>query len=204
MKKQILALVLAVVAANMLAGCSDDINIPAVIPGYITIQGELFSVSLTELDLSGRALDNSDIEPLRYMVNLTSLMLWGNRISDVSALAGLVSLTNVGLGDNRISDVSPLAGLTNLTRLTLGGNQISDVSALAGLTNLTFLILGDNQISDVSALAGLTNLTTLDLALNSEIDAEQIAALRAALPNTGIRIDPEQALSAGDYQLSVQ
>jgi len=91
-------------------GSNTEVN-----PATITIKGVEYSTDLTELALDSAELTDADIEPLKYMVNLTELSLWSNQISDISALAGLKNLTVLSLGDNRISDINPLAGLTNLT-----------------------------------------------------------------------------------------
>ena len=61
-------------------------------PDYITIRGIRYSTALTELDLSSHDLTDEDIEPLRYMVNLTWLHLRGNQISGLVALSSLTSL----------------------------------------------------------------------------------------------------------------
>jgi hypothetical protein len=156
------------------------IDVPYALPSappadYITIKGERYSTSLTELRLSG--LLGADIEPLRYMTNLTELWLTSTDISDISPLAELKNLKLLGLNINNISDISPLTGLTNLTLLDLGLNQISDISPLAGLTKLTKLGLGANNISDISPLAGLINLTFLDLGNNQISDISPLAGL---------------------------
>jgi len=156
---------------------------------YITIRGRQFSTELTWLNLERWHLEDYEIEPLRYMINLTSLDLNHNPISDLSPLAGLINLTELKLLDNTATDLTPLAGLINLTslelslrnfhdmdltpiigltgltrfRLSLGGNHIDDISPLADLTALTRLELWHNQISDLTPLAGLTNLRHLDL-----------------------------------------
>ena len=76
------------------------------IPDYITIRGRQFSTELAELSLMRwMDLEVYEIEPLRYMKNLTSL----------------------DLNYTAISDLSPLAGLTNLTELRLIGNELVDV-----------------------------------------------------------------------------
>ena len=123
----------------------------------------------TRVLLSNFALDNSALEALTSLVNVTMIFLEGNQISDISALAGLANLPYLMilvLQNNQISDVSPLANFANLTDLSLVGNQISDVRPLKGLTNLAFLMLGNNPLT-----------------------AEQIAELREALPNTQIFAD---------------
>jgi hypothetical protein len=151
---------------------------------YITIRDQHFCTSLTELLVLSTGLTNEDIEPLRYMTNLTSLILttilcqvgWEPEesfldvdidlnavITDISPLAGLTNLTDLTLMGNHILDISPLAELTNLTRLALNYNRISDLTPLAGLANLTNLLLEGNPISDLSPLTNLTNLEWLAL-----------------------------------------
>ena len=219
MKKRVFAIILAALTAVIAIGCSDDngentgseISDGIEIPEYITIQDEQFSTELTELNLSDRQLNNNDIEPLKYMVNLTELILGENEISDISALSGLTNLTTLVLQTNKISDISPLAGLVNLTVLMLPGNEISDISALSGLTNLDSLSLADNSITDLRPLAELKNLSMLYLLLNpfidvsplagltdlkylsllySQVSDEKIAELREALPYTQVHDDP--------------
>ncbi|MCL2409685.1 MAG: leucine-rich repeat domain-containing protein [Oscillospiraceae bacterium] len=161
-KKIIGTLAAALMLASLLSACSTDAP-----PAYITLRGEQISTEMTELDLNGMDLSNEEIVTLRYMVNLTSLLLAGNYISDLSPLAGLTNLTFLSLFENEISDLTPLTGLTNLATLMLDANQISDLTPLAGLYNLMFLGLESNQISDISPLAGLTNLAMMGLSDNS-------------------------------------
>ena len=176
------------------------------IPDYIVIQGRQFSTELTELNLMRWMLEDYDLTPLRYMINLTSLDLNHSGISDLSPLAGLINLAELRLMDNRATDLSPLAGLTNLTKLELsirnfddtdltpligltnltsfrlafGGfdvHPVRDISRLADLTALTRLDLWHNQISDLTPLAGLTNLRHLDLSNNPISDISPLANL---------------------------
>ena len=182
----------------------------------ITVKESIYDISMTQLTLGYLNLEDSDIESLKNMVNLTSLNLTYNQISDISALANLTGLMELHLGFNQIKDISALAGLKNLTNLQMPNNQINDISVVAGmnnltvlnltgnptlpdnkisdisvlseLTNLTELYLANNKISDISALTGLTNLTILNL-IDNPISEEQIAELRKALPYTKIFID---------------
>ncbi|MDR1217732.1 MAG: leucine-rich repeat domain-containing protein, partial [Oscillospiraceae bacterium] len=150
---------------------------PEATPEYITIQGEQYSTSLTELDLSWRKLTGDDIFLLRHMKNLTRLNLSANEIYDITPLAELTKLTSLGLSFNKISDLTPLSRLTDLTTLVLRTNLLSDLTPLAELTNLTYLDLSFTQISDVTPLAGLTNLTILDLGYNKIADITPLTEL---------------------------
>ena len=80
------------------------------------------------------------------LTKLTSLELWGNKISDIKPLSNLTNLTYLSLWRNQISDIKPLSNLTNLTSLDLTGNLISDIKPLSNLTNLTSLYLGENPL----------------------------------------------------------
>lgn len=179
---------------------------PEEIPDYITIGDMRFETSLTELNLQKQQLNNSDIEDLKYMKNLTILILNSNQISDISVLAGLTNLTHLYISNNQISDISALTGLTNLTGLGIYNNQISDISVLTGLTNLTELYIDGNPVKDISALAELKNLKGLALIYSEQISDinvlagltnlerlyletisdEQLSELEAILPNTNI------------------
>jgi Leucine-rich repeat (LRR) protein len=131
---------------------------------FITIKGVQYSTGLITLNLSGKGLTNADIQPLKYMTNLTSLYMDTNRISNLMPLSGLTKLRTLEVYRNQISNVAPLSGLTNLTRLSLQSNGfISDITPLSGLSNLTWLNLGGNGIRDLAPLSGLTNLQTLYL-----------------------------------------
>jgi len=114
---------------------STPVQPQAEIPDYITIQGQHFSTSITELDFgwsrSGVSyLTDEDIIPLKYMTNLTTLDLVNNQITDLSPLT---NLTNLRLNFNQITDISPLAGLTNLYHIMLDNNPFTDWSPLDNL-----------------------------------------------------------------------
>jgi internalin A len=132
-------------------------------------------INLTSLDLSWNPISN--VEPLRGLINLTSLGLRSNQISTVEPLRGLINLTSLDLNANRISNVEPLQGLINLRALDLFGNQISNVEPLRGLIHLTSLELSSNEISNVEPLRGLVNLESLDLKANLISDVEPLQGL---------------------------
>ena len=82
MKKHVMALVLVIVlAAAMITACQKG--------NSITIKDAQYSISLTELDLSGENLQDEDIAALESMTNLTALYLSKNQISNLTPLAGL-------------------------------------------------------------------------------------------------------------------
>ena len=58
------------------------------------------------------------------LTKLTSLELWGNKISDIKPLSNLTNLTYLSLRENKISDIKPLSNLTNLTEVDLTKNPL--------------------------------------------------------------------------------
>lgn len=108
----------------------------------------------------------SDISPLAYFTNLSSLEFNSNLISDLSPLSGLLKLKCVKVPFNQVADITPLTGLTQLEQLDLSNNQITDLSPLAGLDNLWGLSIGENPITDFSPLKDIyPNLTAKDFEL---------------------------------------
>jgi hypothetical protein len=93
-----------------------------------------------------------------------------------------VDVSGMGLTN---ADIEPLKYLTDVMVLSLGNNQITDISVLEDLVSLRHLILSFNQITDIAPLKFLTSITWLELTGNPINDSD-IAALRAALPNTAI------------------
>ena len=112
-------------------------------PEFVIIDGVRYCTSLTELNLSGNhrynpsiVLTENDIEPLRYMQNLTSLTIEWQSITDFSVISELESLTHLTLTGNGISDLSTIAGLENLTYLSLGYNKYRTLPRLVHYTIL--------------------------------------------------------------------
>jgi hypothetical protein len=87
------------------------------VPQYIIIKGTQYNTDLTNLDLFGLGLTNADIEPLKYMINLTTLNLTYNNITDFSSINGLVNLTTLFIPVGESTNLSSLSGLNNVTTL---------------------------------------------------------------------------------------
>lgn len=114
----------------------------------IKVKGVEYSVGLTELNLSGKKLENDDIKILSKMTNLRSLDLSNNNISDISALGGLTNITYLNLDNNKISDISAIENIKCLETLWLNNNSVSDISVLANMKSLKSLNISGNKISE--------------------------------------------------------
>ena len=148
------------------------------LPATITIKGVEYSTKLTTLTLNNMALDDEDIKDLKYMVNLTELHIYQNKITDITPIKGLTGLKTLSLFSNEISDLSPLAGLISLEDLYLRANNITDISPIDGLYNLQVLDLSDNSISDITPLVELRKLTLLRLNNNNVSDISALSGMK--------------------------
>ena len=112
----------------------------------------------------------SDLTPLQNLINLETLIMWGNKISDVTPLSNLTNLRNLHLNFNNVSDLTPLSNLTNLEYLEIMENQVSDISSLDTLTKLKFVHLDNNSIANISAISNWTQIEYLYLTNNQITD----------------------------------
>ncbi|MBR6425993.1 MAG: leucine-rich repeat domain-containing protein, partial [Oscillospiraceae bacterium] len=123
-----------------------------------------------------------------YRTDITELVIENTEMSSIYGLEKFDCLETVRLSRNRIESISAFQNThsrATIRTLDLGFNQIQDVSPLSALTALESLDLRSNQISSVQSLARLKQLKKLDLSGNP-ISAEEIEALRAALPECEI------------------
>ncbi len=95
------------------------------------------------------------------------------------------------LGTTALRDLSALKGLTRLEILTItGGSKLTNVDMLKNLPALKWVELNNcTALTNVDALKTLTALPTLRFTGSHGLTKESIEALKAALPNTEIRID---------------
>jgi internalin A len=134
-------------------------------------------VGISRLYLGGNALADEELQHLKGLVNLNSLVLDYNGLVDIEPLAELTNLRSLVLNDNAIEDPSPLSGLTGLNVLYLYNNAITDISALKELTNLSVLYLYNNDITDITPLWNLVNLVNLVLDYNRISDITPLSGL---------------------------
>ena len=131
----------------------------ASVPETITIAGTNYRTDMTgTLDLTGLGLSDSDIEDLRYMTNLSEIIISDNNLAQPRVLGELTNLKKLTMHNNALFSIDFVSNLTNLEVLGAGSNAIDDLSPLANLTNLKELWMQDNIINDVSPLKNLTKL----------------------------------------------
>ena len=129
------------------------------VPETITIAGETYRTDMTgTLDLTGKGLYDNDIEDLRYMTNLSEIILTDNNLIEPTVLGELINLKKLTLHNNLLFNIDFVSNLTNLEVFAAGNNMIKDISPLANMKGLKELWMQDNVIVDVSPLKNHTRL----------------------------------------------
>ncbi len=194
--------------SNALPGCAILSDSPDGSGAQISMDGQTFPDSVTELDLSGRELsdisalsacrslikldlsDNhiSDLSPLMNIPGLKELYIDSNNISNLRPLMALQSLQLIRAEHNAVGSTVPLSGLTQLNQLDLSYNPITDYTGLEKLGALQSLELRGTGLSnaDLTVLSGIHSLKYLDIQENPGLGIEAFNALKAALASCKI------------------
>jgi Leucine-rich repeat (LRR) protein len=105
---------------------------------------------------------NGTIDAVKQLVNLESLLLFGNNFTgSIAAVQGLSKLTQLNLGHNGFTGpLDPLAALGSLIFLNARKNSFTGpIGPLKELTSLKGLLLDRNKLTGkISVLKELTNL----------------------------------------------
>ena len=163
------------------------------------------ATAFSTLHLSGsKTHSTEEISLLRYCKKLRALDFGHNGCKDISWLSELPELRVMIIAINRVEDISVLAELHNLEYLEIFNNHITDISPLKGLTHLMDLNISYNNIEDLSPLYEMHWLKRLWLYRaknrngNNPVTDEEMAALRAALPDC--EIDAHSMPTAGTWR----
>ena len=194
--------------SNALPGCAILSDSPDGSGTRISMDGQTFPDSVTELDLSGCELsdisalsacrslikldlsDNhiADLSPLMNIPGLKELYIDGNNISNLRPLMALQSLHLIHAERNAVGSTVPLSGLTELSQLYLSYNPITDYAGLEKLDALQSLELRGTGLSnaDLTVLSHIRGLKHLDIRENPGLGTEAYKALNAALASCEI------------------
>lgn len=134
------------------------------------------------------ALKNLDV--LKGFPSLMEFEIGGcPALRDLNVFKGLSHLELLALTDcSALQNLDGLKGLPKLGLLVIiNSSALQNLDGLKALPKLGRLILErSSELRDIAALKNLTALEQLDLRGCPKIPPEQVAALRAALPNTRI------------------
>ncbi|MCL2810851.1 MAG: hypothetical protein FWD25_03065, partial [Clostridia bacterium] len=96
----------------------------------------------------------ADLEDLRLLPNLNTLVLNNHQVSDLSPLSGL-PLRRLCLQRQQITDLTPLQGCTGIEELHLCDNPLTWLDSLSELKCLLYLDILGTQADDLTPLKNL-------------------------------------------------
>ena len=157
----------------------EDITSRHILPSFYNIRTNL---SLPDKDIT-------DLSPLQYFRNLSSLDLTNNNeIENWNYLADLINLETLYINDNGITDTRFFKGLKNLQQLYATENPFDNIENILSLTTLKGISLSnlpqavdissvpkgmvslniwDTEIKNICALNALKSLSNLSLTENN-------------------------------------
>ncbi|MDB4459053.1 hypothetical protein N9059_00605 [bacterium] len=104
-----------------------------------------------------------DLNAIRYLPELTDLILKGNEVYDLTPLRSSKNLIRLDLHGNPIRDISPLTGCASLEELALDEAPIGDFSVLQSLPRLRELSISADQLPEFRAVECLPVLRRLEI-----------------------------------------
>jgi hypothetical protein len=169
--------------------------------GNITRDTQVDGDPVVKVDLAGKPVGDADLEALRGLTGLHSLVLRQTKVTDagIPQLKVTGKLRDLDLDETSVTDeaLAHLASLTSLRALYLAGTKVTDagLAPLRPLTKLRELGLRGTQVTDagLTHLRGLTQLRKLDLE-GTHVTQAGIEGLRKELPNVWISFRPGATL----------
>ena len=144
------------------------------------------------LEIKEKSLTNEDMEKLNMSLiretelrSCVDLDLRNHKISEISPLSFLTNLTSLGIDSCHIKDFSPLNELASFEKLWIYPNtskraedMMTDISALSVLQELKHLhFTSSHYVKDISPLLELKNLTDLKLSAYSAHELSPLSVL---------------------------
>lgn len=116
-----------------------------------------------------------DLTGLRYLKNLGSLTIFGNKnLEDISELTYCKNLRSLQAHECNISNIDALANSNSLVVLRLDYNKITNIDALSSHPNLTDISINNNQITDISPINKLEKLREIYMSVNKISDMSNV------------------------------
>lgn len=150
-------------------------------------------------DESGNGKRDTDpLVEIQGLLNLVDLHLYDNRIRNIDSIRDLPLLNTLLLSGNDIVQINSLKEFFSLGQLSLANNQVHSLEGLQSLERLKRLNLAENQICDLRPLRTLSSLHSLDLHSNLVIDLQdlsKLASIRSLGLSYNLIYDPSPILS---------
>jgi Leucine-rich repeat (LRR) protein len=113
-----------------------------------------------------------DLTPLKNLIRLKELKIYGNNVSNLHPLNKLKKIENLNLSNNNISSLKGIENLNKLKYLDISGNNINSLDELSYLTTLIDLRLNRNSINNLYPISKNISLERLEFSDNIVEDIE--------------------------------
>lgn len=134
------------------------------------------------------SVTDESIQPLKYCTDLIALdMGHAKRLTDISCIASLTKLRYLILGMTSIKSLEALSGMTELEFLECYQCYLTDLSPLLNCKKLKYLNCSTTFIETIDDVIQMTQLKRLWIMKPQVWTKADVAAIKAALPNTIIR-----------------
>ena len=129
-----------------------------------------------------------DVSVLQYCTKVKYLDIGHNdELPSIDFARSMPELEVLIIAMTAVTDISPLESCPKLEYLEINSTNISDISPLKNSTGLHHLnIACCPEITDISPLYGLTELERLWIGSQTPVPAEQVSAMKAAVPGCTI------------------
>ncbi len=118
-------------------------------------------MNLEELTLEDN-MDIQDIDPLRMLKRMKSLVISETRITDLMPVKDAGRLEKLVCRKSPLTEIDYIAPLTSLKYLDLSDTQVSDYTLAALLTGLEYLNISGTPARNLKWISGLENLSQFD------------------------------------------
>jgi len=155
-------------------------------------------------NLSTLLLPENNIQRMKGLENLKNLkflQLDHNKIRTIEGLDNAETLKTIRLNYNDIDKIVGLERLKNLEELDLSHNRIGNIEGLDNLENLQKLILTGNPIKKIEGLDNLKNLTNFQM-YSAEVPRNDLGAKKLEARGIFWRVPKPPAPSAPAKQVT--
>jgi hypothetical protein len=113
-------------------------------------------------DISNRLLEITNLDPLKNMILLESLIFSNTRVTSLSPLSGMSRLKSLVCTNNPVESLQPLSNLLSLEFLDIQNTLVKQLALIGPLRNLKKLNCSGTQIKNLKGVEFLENLEQID------------------------------------------
>lgn len=119
-------------------------------------------------------ISNKDLEYIKDLNSLETLILSNTDIADVSVIKYLTNLRVLYLTNTKVSDITPIKDLNSLEQLYVRNTNISDISVIKYVPSLQVIYFNNTQVPKILNNMSIEEIKTYYKEVNREKYLEQL------------------------------